>query len=398
MIQPSPQAEMPVRSLGLYGATFVPFNNVNNTIDNIKQALRIAYKVTNRFRLYTCLLLEKTLQAIDELGYNDVELYVGVGIYTSDAMTSLEVDTIMNVLSCMDGRNITYISFGNEYFQFHVNNYAGAYDRINRIVDTIKSKRDEIFTRTGRKIKLGVDEVFGFYTWQFGVFAGQPYTNFMNKLDFCGVHIHPLYSYGSDLTGIYAQPGNRLINANWQKCNFSSSQSCAQQFPGDAAQMETQIPETYTSWFINMYNNTVKVLNDSGLSNKEIIVSEWGLPSSGAYVPMKSDGGPYNSKLLNFTPSIQKKYRENVNTFLNSQNTPIKNFYQAIFDNYAKLTDFEKAWGLYSFTNTQGNIYTYVNKNPEPSPPPLIGGYKRRKTRKFKKILKNKTKNKKLII
>ena len=351
----------------LYGGTFVPFSNLGqyprvNTLANMIQALKIAYTVTNRFRVYNLTILDNLLTAIDQLGYTDIELLVGLSFKLEEdknERNASNVEQFIKILLRTDrpngmASNITWVSLGNEMFQEAVPHYSeetgmNAYKMIFPHINRLRYYRDQIYKKTKKHIKIGLNEVFGFYNYQFDIFRSG-YKEFMSKLDFAAIHIHPLYTYGSDINKCYRNVKNLkepVCNKQGKCCKLNTERTIG----------------TFTNWAKKMWISTVHGDEDTLGIKKQFpgmicFVGEIGLPTKGSYVPDNGEN-PYDPKLPQFNIEMSTGYRNNMTKWF--KENKIIYFWQSIFDNYIKSVEFEKHWGLFKHTRTEvENTFSYV--------------------------------------
>ena len=359
----------------LYGATFVPFSNLGqhsrvNTLANMTEAVEIAYTVTNRFRIYNLTLLDNLLTVIDQLGYTDIELLVGLSLGVKpeenrNEKNNLYMEQLIRILLRKDrpngmASNITWISIGNEMFQEAVRYYSpetgmNAYNMIMPHVNRLIYYRNEIHKRTGKHIKIGLNEVFGFYNYQFDAFQSG-YKQLMSKLDFAAIHIHPLYSYGSDINNCYSNVGNLIepvCNKQEECCKLNTEKTI----------------RVFTNWAQDMWTRTVygDGMDFPGIKKQFphliCFVGEIGLPTSGSYVPGEN---AYDPNLPQFNIEMSTGYRNNITNWF--KENKIIYFWQSIFDNYIKPVEFEKHWGLFKHTRTEvGKTFSYVYERKLPN-------------------------------
>jgi hypothetical protein len=225
------------------------------------------------------------------------------------------------------------------------NAYEMIFPHINRLI----YYRDQIYKKTGKHIKIGLNEVFGFYNYQFDIFRSG-YKEFMSKLDFAAIHIHPLYSYGSDINKCY----RNIKNLKEPVCNKQ----------GKCCKLNTERTiGTFTNWAKKMWISTVHGDEDTIGIKKQFphlicFVGEIGLPTKGSYVPDNGENA-YDPNLPQFNIEMSTGYRNNMTKWF--KENKIIYFWQSIFDNYIKPVEFEKHWGLFKHTRTEvGNTFSYV--------------------------------------
>jgi hypothetical protein len=392
------------------GAVFSLINNSNDlnykTVENAKKSLQIASKFTKDLRVYNADTLDLVLTAIDQLGpeYQDIDIYVSIYIDLELYVTSTEgrlklskdeayqneVNTLIHTLNRSDrpkGKNIKYISMGNEVFladfydvfskfKCHLGNnsncqglntwqqidnlsndfimnkvYKPFFDAMNDICNQIILVRDSIKRQTGKNIKIGISESYSALNREFTgtvnrVIDKHWWNPFFLKLDFYGYNLHVLYDCKTNRDHDYLLRERFLSAAN----------------------------TFYNRYLVQstLSLNDTQITNHFNSPNFELIISETGLPTTG-YLP-ENPGNPGNPLDPILSMQWRRLFLEWIKTCI-PYKPPTKVYWQSIFNNIRNpgvpipltvngvANDIYKEWGLVRVIENPNKTVSYFLKN-----------------------------------
>lgn len=302
----------------LYGIVYNPCNN-NTKIyneENITSSLLKTKGISTRIRIYNVNILEIVLSVIKKYSLN-VKIFVGLwtelyprpdneGDDLSKDGRITQLDTLEDILARYGTGNIESISLTNEGFlrasQANLSQAMrdAAIEKMKMLVDLTRTKISRISSYIP---PIGICEAPTFFLDRYNnSFNIHAYILLMKRLDFVGINVHPIYTYG-------------VVS-----------------------------PTIAYTWTNNMYLEVKQRLNTYLPNIKDIIVSEVGMPTSGIIY-----GNAFQTR-------IAKDYMNLIVTNFSKNN--VKYYWFSLFDNSAKSSEFERKWGIYEMNyNISRNQY-----------------------------------------
>jgi len=302
-----------------YGMSISFFNNKKTPdILNDSSVLDVLNKIkdiTPIIKLYNTTYIDMLLRIITT---NKLNLKVFINIWTdvknSKTLLDSNIDVLIDIIKKYGTLNIDAISLSNEAFlrgkkyskedgDNGLLNIANGINRIREELKTIKFNGKSITIP-----QIGICETEGFFTNRHNNFYNlDKYRYLMQRLDFIGANIHPMYHVGSHI-----------------------------------------IPDTSVDETMKTYNRIKDSINKNYPNIKDIMITEVGLPTEGVL----------GNKNVPFTKEKTKEYMKKITQEMFNQN--IKYYWFSGFDSGGKVGPlFEKKWGLFTMESDPNNPTKY---------------------------------------
>jgi len=303
----------------LYGMNISLFNNKTSpdilNESNIRQVLYKIKDITPIIKTYNTSAIDLLLKIIntDKLNMKIfINIWTEVGI--SKTLLDSKIDDLMNIFKKYGTLNIDAISLTNEGFlrgqqyppEYSNNGLATisiAVNRIKRELETIKFNEKLVTIPP-----IGICETLGFFNNRYNNFYDLgKYVYLMQRLDFIGVNIHPIYDTGSYI------PPDHAVNI-----------------------------------VMSSYDKIKDNINKNYPNIKDIMITEVGMPTEGTL----------NIDTISFSKAKAKEFMKRITREMFNKN--IKYYWFSAFDNTGKAGDlFETKWGLFTMKNDPKNPTKY---------------------------------------
>ena len=302
----------------LYGMNIALFNNKTSpNILNESNVRNVLYKIkdiTPIIKTYNTSAVDILLKIIttDKLNMK-VFINIWTEVYISKTILDSKIDVLIDIIKKYGTLNIDAISLTNEgflrggqYSQEDSNkgllNIASGINRIRKELQTIKFNGNLITIPP-----IGICETVGFFNNRYNNFYDlNKYVYLMQRLDFIGVNIHPIYD-----TGSYILP-NHAVNI-----------------------------------VMSSYNKIKDNINKNYPNIKDIMITEVGMPTEGTLI-----------QDVSFTKAKAKEFMKKITREMFNKN--IKYYWFSAFDNTGKAGElFENKWGLFTMKSDPKNPNKY---------------------------------------